>query len=214
MTSFTLFADDQMLLDLIKKTSSIYSGVVSIDDDNSSEIQIETTLTGQKVFMQLSSRKLETTAYTLINNDPANSTKKIIARPSVYLGNVQVLINNISEPTLTCNGSDVLSADTSCVGRKCTVVQRIISKCNEENCYLPEGGQNPAEDKTLLSSNLGALRLNSKIDISDCLTNNVEGSKYVIKFTTQGTGAAAKSGGTIQYSIILQNDKVSSKARL
>ena len=205
---------DDPFIDLVKKTSSVYSGVMSIDDDNSGDVLIETTLTGQKVFLTFSSRKLETTPYTLINNDPISSKsgRKSIDPPLITLGNTQILVNNISAPTLTCDGSDVVPTDVSCSGKKCTIIQRVISQCNAENCWTFGESENlPTDDRFLTTPKLESLRLNSQIDITDCLPSNLEGTKYRIKFTTMGSGPAAKAGGTIQYSLILKNDTVTAK---
>jgi hypothetical protein len=201
------YSQDEAFLNFIKKTTSVYSGSASIDIYTSRAVQFETTLDNQKVFLLFSSTNLDSTVFTVLNSNPpaaptTNKNLTVSSPPEVKLGPLTIALNDLTEPTSTCDSSDVLENDKFCAGRKCNIHHRLVSKCNETNCWESLS----TYDRGLWEwRKLGNIKLTSKIDISDCLPGSVAGQKYNLRFITD------TDGGTIQYTIILQNDSNSSK---
>lgn len=196
------FAD---FIDLAKRTSSVISTSTELDANNPHSFFFETMLTGQKVYLSLSSSKLNSSVYTLVNTDDVGSfrkTRSFPVPPVLYVKNLVIKIDdNVGVPS-TCNGAGIGASDFSCEGKACTVNQRIISSCNQTNCWKTDA----TVDRNLISELSGQFEMKERIDISDCIPNNISGVKHTIGLTSNNTSNSILNGGTIQYSLFQQND--------
>lgn len=207
--AFPVFGND--FIDLAKRTNSIVSGHGDIDYNNPLGVEVETTLSNQRVFLFLSARHLNTSFYTLVNSDSVSKNKKTekITPPKIVVNNLKISVDGSENPTSTCDGVGIGPSDTSCTGKNCNIAQRIISSCNDLDCWSID----PTTDRTLLNGINGVLHLKEKIEITDCIQNNSAGQKHEFVFTVDNISPTVLSGGSIQYSLILQNDISSSTKR-
>lgn len=189
-------------IQVAKKTSSVVSGVSEIDSNNSDSTQFETSMDSQKVYLEIASKKLNSSVYTLINSD-ANlveifkKDKALPAPPVVLLENLDIQVDD--NALCSSTGASVGPADTSCTDKNCTLKQLVISKCNETECW----SENPSTPRLLVDNLEGAFNLAEKVLISGCLTNNNEGVKHNFSISEAGN-----SGGTVNYRVTLQNDSL------
>ncbi|MFG1486101.1 hypothetical protein [Halobacteriovorax sp. RZ-2] len=183
---------------LVKKTASVYTSNSQIDVNNSDRLNFETLLDAQKVYLTIKTEALNTTAVTVINNAQQSLVKSKIlpAPPVIEFGDLDLYIGNNIE--CTTEGTSIGPTDTSCIGKKCKLKHIVISKCNETDCWNTDS----TVDRLLQSELSGSFSLNEKVDITSCLENNLEGMKHNF-FLSEGLES---KGGTVQYSIILQND--------
>lgn len=189
--------------ELAKKTSSTFSIVTDVDSQNAFSMSFETLLTSQKVYLLLSSTHLNSSFYTIVNSDSEAKLKKIVA-PEIHINNLLVRIDSAETEPDSCDGSDVQTSDVSCETRQCTISQRIISQCNIDDCWKTDA----ATDRDISLPLSEAFSLKSKINISDCVVNNIAGQKHELSMSVTNQSASILNGGTIQASLILQNDVV------
>lgn len=187
-------------IEVAKKTSSVVSSVSEIDSNNGDSAQFETSMDNQKVYLEIASKKLNSSVYTLINSD-ANlvelfkKDKALPAPPVVFLENLNIQVDD--NALCSSAGSAVEPTDTSCTDKNCTLKQLVISKCNETECW----SENPSTPRLLVGNLGGAFNMADKVLISGCLTNNNEGVKHTLNVSETGS-----SGGTVNFRVTLQND--------
>lgn len=207
LLSSKIYADE--FTDLAKRTASVFSTVAEIDANNPHELPFEILLTNQKIFLTVSATHLNSSFYTLVNSDASKSQKTVTPPPVIHVNNLRFLLDNSYNTTATCDGNDVVSTDTSCAGKDCNVTQRVISACNDSDCWKTASTTNRS-----LTSNISEdFSLNARVNISDCLVNNVAGYKHALKLTVSNTSSSVLNGGTVNYALILQNDVSESKRR-
>lgn len=192
---------NQDFVSIVKKTRSAYVGNSDIDAENYAEILFENTLSNQRLFFRLSADKLNSTAFTLINSG-SSLVKNTMEPPVVHVYNLGFDLDNQATLPGSCDGHDVTSGATDCGVLACTVKQRIISQCNADDCW----DVNPSADRELVSNISESFSMQSEIEISDCLTNNISGQKHSLKITSENESTSLLRGGTVSYSLSLQND--------
>ena len=195
---------NQEFIDLAKKTRSVFSGNANVDANNSLKVTFETLLTNQKVYLSLSASKLNSSVYTLINSD-ANIVfrkKSLTTPPVINVYDLKVEVDShLTSPSL-CNGSDVVGGDTSCAGKSCTITQRVISQCNADDCWE----SSPSTDRDLTSLVSEPFKLKTAVEITSCIPSNIAGQKHELEMTVQNESTSLLRGGSVHYSLILQND--------
>lgn len=190
----------QDFISLVKNTESVYSQVMDIDASNYGKLNFETILSQQLVYISASASKLNSSFISLINSD---SQSKRIYTKDIYVKNLQFLVDFGETAPTTCNGSGIIAnSDTSCVGKNCTINQRIISKCNEEACW----SSSPSTPRYLSSQISESFALKGRVNISDCIPNNYMGQKHSLKATVDNTSTTILNGGTVRVNIFLKND--------
>ncbi len=194
------YARADVFSDLVAKTSSVFSGVADVDASNPHNMGFETLLTNQKVFLNLSVTHLNSSFYTIVNSDSSKNKKKLTP-PEININNLQLSLDGSTSPTASCDGGDVSESDTSCTSKECNPTQRIISQCNDSNCW----DVNPSTDRLLVSPLSEKFWLSSRVDISDCIPSNVAGEKHVFGMTIQNTSSSVLNGGSIHYALVLVN---------
>ncbi len=201
LASYSYGTVDELLIKMLKESRSVYSGNCDIDAKNNLKIAFETTLTNQKVFLRLDVAKLNSAFLSVVNS--TSESKNNFTVPEVQVNLLSVTVDG--QTTSQCNGSDILADDISCTSKSCTIVQRLISDCNENDCWTVDS----SIDRKLAAGINESFSLSNDIDISNCVTNNIQGTKHVILVETQDVAAGTPSGGTINYSLSLQNDVIS-----
>lgn len=191
---------NELFISLAKKTSSNVSGVTQVDLNNPEKSVFETLIDNQKILLTLSSLKMNSGVYTVINanGELAQKSKKSLPSPPVVIaGDLNISIDS----KLYCSENGVLaqSTDTSCEGKKCNLKQLVIAKCNESNCWR----NNSEVDRQFGQGLSGEFSLVDKVDVSGCLINNNEGVKHDLVITE----TQAYKGATVRYQIIIMNDK-------
>ncbi len=175
------FASDELIAQ-IKKTSSVYNSTVQIDASNPASSEFELMLTNQVAYLKIKAQKLNTSTLTVINSD---SGAKRISIPTINVHNFKATLDSDVVAT-TCDGSDVIADDTSCAARACNVTQRIISACNDSDCWE----STPTTDRELVSEVSEAFNLASKVEISDCFADKFAGSKHQLVFSNENTSSS------------------------
>lgn len=199
--SFKALAQDPFI-ELVKKTASVYSVSSDIDAANDSEIFFETLLSGQKVYLITSAKHLNSSVFTLVNADPEFSKRRKIDPPIININNLTVEVDGSVTPTASCDGSGVVASEYSCSGENCTVAQRVISKCNELNCWKLDS----STDRELISPLSEQFGLSEKIDITDCIPNHTAGEKHTLTLKVTNVALGNLAGGSLNTILILQND--------
>ncbi len=205
ITNYALGAvSEQDFIDLAKKTRSIFSGQASIDASNALNSSFETLLTNQKVYLQISASKLNSSVYTLINSDSSSLTGKstLITPPVINVYDLNIKIDpSVSMPS-QCDGSGIVGADTDCTGKNCTITQRVVSQCNADDCWE----SSPTTDRSLTALVSEPFKMSSEVEITSCIPNNIAGQKHELEMTVANESSNLLRGGSVQYSLILQND--------
>jgi hypothetical protein len=202
MVGSLAFANDPFI-NLAKKTFSVYSGNSDVDASNSATLGFETLIDNQRVYLNLGATKLNSTFFTLVNSEAALKSAVRSTSP-IHVYNLQIKLNPSVAATAACDGSDVIAADTSCTGKKCSVTQRVISQCNADDCWV----NNPTTDRSLTAMISEPFQMKAKVEVSACVANNVAGVKHVLEFSVANESASSLRGGSLNYSLMVQNDVI------
>ena len=205
----SVFANE--FIDLAKRTSSVYSQVSDVDFHNPGNVNFETLLSNQKVYLAVSATKLNSSFITIINSE-ASSSKKILNNDKVIkVHDLDLVFDTSATASNSCNG--ILDSQTThydCFSKNCNVKQRVVSKCNETDCWE----SNPTGNRPVTAPLSENFKLLSKVDVSDCVPNNIAGQKHSLNITVKNDSASNLRGGSVQTVLWVQNDIYTpSKAR-
>lgn len=180
--------------------SAIYNSSMQVDANNEGQVHFETLQSSQKVELSLQVRKLNTAFISALNSDSAKKLEQTRAS-EVKVNNLSIVVNNTVASN--CDSSDVTASDTLCGVKKCSIAQRVISKCNETDCWI----DNPATDRLLTSELSENFNLIDRVDISSCISNNNIGYKHLMKFSVQNQATNILAGGTVQATVFLSESQ-------
>jgi len=188
-------------INLVKKTESVYSQNFEVDANNPGNIYFETLLNNQKAFLTVSASYLNSSFISIINTD-ASSMK---ANRNVHVHDLIFIVDEEETPSESCSGVGIQESDTNCEEKNCTITQRVISQCNISQCWT----NNPSSPRELLEPVSENFILLDRVDISDCIPNNIGGIKHKMKMSVQNSGPTNLNGGTINLNLHLKNDSYS-----